>query len=156
MNDKPEPTHQQLWDSIQAGEWVKKQSRSYDQDWDDNATTITTTHTWYEHPVWGVRDNLDIENPQEREDRLKKVKILSDRNDIYYAALREHKDNVEEWDLNTFYEYEKIRGWKQAYLTDASYPVTEEMLVKVAIATLYMKKWDRQFNQAMREKYAKK
>ena len=75
---------------------------------------------------------------------------------MYYAALREHKDNIEDWDLNTFYEYEKIRGWKQAYLTDASYPVTEEMLVKVAIATLYMKKWDRQFNQAMREKYAKK
>ncbi len=157
INQKPEPTHQQLWDSIQANEWVEKRSRSYDQDWDDNATTITTNHVWYEHPVWGVRDNLNVENPQEREARLKKVKTLSDRNDVYYAALREHKDNVADWNLETFYEHEKLIDWKQAYLNDSNYePVTNEMLVNLAIADLYIDRWDRRFNEAMREKYSKK
>lgn len=152
-----EPTHQELWESIQNNEWVEKSKVVYDQDWDDDATTIETRVTWYEHPVWGTRENLYCEAPDARLERQRLSAIADARQKLFLEEVERLRSlPIPEYDKPAYLIVDEFwhsnRTWIE--FQDAKRRITEDQILELARCYVHKKEWDSAYNAEKKAEWA--
>lgn len=141
-----EPTHQQLWNSIQNGEWSEKSKVIYDQDWNDNddASVIETRITWYEHPVWGKRDNLACEAPDARLERQRLSAIADSRQKLFLAEIKRVKaEPIPAYSRSEYLIADEFWGENQTWIEyqDANSDISNEEIAELARCYILSETW---------------
>ncbi len=139
-----EPTHQQLWNSIQNGEWSEKSKVIYDQDWDDNASVIETRITWYEHPVWGTRENLACEAPDTKSERQRLSAIADARQKLFLSEVERLKAQpIPAYSKSAYLLADEFWGENQTWTEyqDANSDISNEEIAELARCYVLSEAW---------------
>lgn len=144
MEPHIEPTHDQLWESIKNGEWSEKSKVVYDQDWDDNRSVIETRLTWYEHPVWGRRDNLVCEAPDARLERQKLSAIADARQKLFLSEVERLKAQpIPQYSKSAYLLADDFWGENQTWIEyqDAGSNISDEEILELARSYILSEAW---------------
>lgn len=138
------PTHQQLWNSIQNGEWVQKSKVIYDQDWDDNRSVIETRVTWYEHPVWGKRESLFCEAPDARLERQRLSAIADARQKLFLSEVERLKAQpIPQYSKSAYLLADEFWSENQTWIEyqDANSDISDEEISQLARNYVLSEAW---------------